>query len=402
MRHYQSDISLERRDNEFLGNFCTSMSKHLGDEQTRTKLGNSLLSGYLGKAVGRSQAVSSLTDGSIVWNYVSETGYVDGGLPPTDIKMAVLNIEYKNEIGSSSGDPSMQNIGYFVQWLKECGLDGAHSLRLPMLLVSIVGSLIAVYGAIAYGKMIHCDPLTPYLHLLPIVDDNHSWRNLGRAMQALKLSIPKLEQYYYDLLVKNKRTPYSIPAHPFPYIQSVKMDTDETIQFTYLEPLGRRVFSGVIPATERKIVLKFVQSVQDIDSLTRGQRVLASIGSAPQLIAFVQLPPDWTLFVSEFVEDTSHYEPTPERNKNLIAALNCLHELKIVHGDVRANNVLVVPRSPRVIFVDFEFCGLDGIGRYPDRLNHTDITWPDGATDGAPLRVHHDIYFANLLMGVRP
>ena len=161
------------------------------------------------------------------------------------------------------------------------------------------------------------------------------------------------------------------------------------------------MFLCTIPTTGRRIVLKYIQSVQDIDTLTRGQRELATIGSAPELIAVTQIPPDWTVTVSEFIDGASYYDSTPERDSNLVAALNGLHSLGIVHGDIRKNNVLVVPNSSRVIIVDFDFTGLHNVGRYPDCLNK-DIRWPAGVRDGALLRIEHDNEFAMRMMEFHP
>ena len=74
-----------------------------------------------------------------------------------------------------------------------------------------------------------------------------------------------------------------------------------------------------------------------------------------------------------------------------------MHSLGIVHGDIRKNNVLVVPNSSRAIIVDFYFTGLQNVDRYPDRLNQ-DIRWPPGVRDGAFLRIEHDNDFAMRMM----
>ena len=49
-------------------------------------------------------------------------------------------------------------------------------------------------------------------------------------------------------------------------------------------------------------------SIKKIDTLTRGQRELAHIGSAPELIAVTQIPPDWTVAVLEFIDGDSYYD----------------------------------------------------------------------------------------------
>jgi len=397
MEHCRSDTVLDTDDNQFVINFCMKMSEHYEYEDIRRHEGNELLNTYPGYSIIEDLPGIGTTGGTICWDINSANVKSESRINLN--KMVLLNIEYKNEIGSGGGDPFMQNVGYFVKWLSECKQHKSYGLYLPSFLVSIVGPLIAVYGVVAYGQRIHCDPLTPYFHLLPVIDDNYSWRALGRSLRALKLSLPKLHQYYSDLVAREVDViPGNIPDHPYPYLTRVHVGKEgDWIEFTYVKPLGRRVFLCTVTTTGRRIVLKYIQSVQDIDTLTRGQRELATIGSAPELIAVTQIPPDWTVTVSEFIDGASYYDSTPERDSNLVAALNGLHSLGIVHGDIRKNNVLVVPNSSRVIIVDFDFTGLHNVGRYPDRLNQ-DIRWPPGVRDGAFLRIEHDNDFAMRMM----
>jgi len=396
---YQNEVARTNEDNEFLANFCKEMARRHHDKNSRLKSGNRLLETYLKQSIKCCEVGSYYTDGTIMWSLAADAFITAKPSAPemNFEKMVLVNIEYKNEIGGRSGDPTMRNIGYFIHWLKECRLQQAYNLRLPCFLVSIAGPLIAIYGVVAYGGTIHCDPLTPYLHALPIIDDIYSWRKLGSAMRALKLSIPKLHQYYSDLRMRKDIVPI-YQNHPYPYLDQILVDNNQAIKLVYDNRLARRVFLARIPTTGRKVVVKFIQSVLDVDSLIRGQRALASIGSAPELVGYTQIPPNWTVTVSEFIADAEWYESTPERDTNLVAALQCLHELEIVHGDIRHNNVLVLPNSSRVFLVDFDFSGLHGVARYPDRLNHAEIRWPAGATDGSFLRVEHDREWANCMM----
>jgi len=263
MEHCRSDTVLDMDDNQFVVNFCMKMSEHYKYEDTRRNEGNALLNAYLGFSIINDNPGTGKTDGTICWDMKSANNKSESRINFN--KMVLLNIEYKNEIGGGNGDPFMQNVGYFVKWLSECKQQKSYGLYLPSFLVSIVGPLIAVYGVVAYGQMIHCDPLTPYIHLLPVIDDNYSWRTLGRSLRALKLSLPKLHQYYSDLVAREDVIPNHVPDHPYPYLTRVLVgQLGDWIEFKYVKPLGRRVFLGTIPTTGRRIVLKYIQSVQDI------------------------------------------------------------------------------------------------------------------------------------------
>jgi len=390
MQMCRSDTALERTDNEFLADFCKKMATHYGkldnDNCRRTRC-NDTLEYYLLERIRRPTAGNcTATDGSILWSYKNKT--VRKSKYQSKLRfesMVLVNIEYKNEMGGRSGDPTMRNIGCFVNWLSECKLEKEYNVLLPSFLVSITGPLISVYGVVAYGGVIHCDPLTPYLHTLPVIDDNDTWRSLGRAMRALRLSIPKLDQYYSDLFMRGDAVP-SYPGFPCPYLNRIIVDPNNTIEFAYMKQLARHVFMGILHKSGRKVIIKFIQSVQDNSSSIRGQRALASAGWAPDLIACSQLPPNWTVTVSAYVEDAVSYSSTQERDANLVTALQCLHDLNIVHGDIRASNVLVVPTSSLVYLIDFDHCGLHGVAKYQDRLYHADMPWPVGAD----MRVEHD------------
>lgn len=69
--------------------------------------------------------------------------------------------------------------------------------------------------------------------------------------------------------------------------------------------------------------------------------------------------------------------------------LNKLAERKFVHGDMRSANVLFDTLRNRVVLVDFDWAGRDGIDHYPPFMN-PEIEWHGGATTGAFLRCEHD------------
>ena len=75
--------------------------------------------------------------------------------------------------------------------------------------------------------------------------------------------------------------------------------------------------------------------------------------------------------------------------------MNLLHQADFVHGDLRSNNIFVLADSVRI--TDFEWAGVKEQSTYPLFMNHTDLTWPDGARDGQPIKQEHDLWWLKLL-----
>lgn len=52
--------------------------------------------------------------------------------------------------------------------------------------------------------------------------------------------------------------------------------------------------------------------------------------------------------------------------------------------------------------MDFEWAGLANETTYPLFMNHKDIQWPPGATDGKPITKEHDEWWLDRLTGAGP
>jgi hypothetical protein len=53
------------------------------------------------------------------------------------------------------------------------------------------------------------------------------------------------------------------------------------------------------------------------------------------------------------------------------------------------------------VFVYIDWTGIEGEDKYPPFMN-PEISWPDGASTGQPLRHEHDIYWLNDLLSDIP
>jgi hypothetical protein len=85
----------------------------------------------------------------------------------------------------------------------------------------------------------------------------------------------------------------------------------------------------------------------------------------------------------------------------VLEALKKVHGLSVfgpmnagsIHGDAREGNIMVRQKEGvfEVKFIDFDWAGQDSVSTYPFRMNHAQIAWPDGVSDGMPMRQSHDV-----------
>jgi len=72
-----------------------------------------------------------------------------------------------------------------------------------------------------------------------------------------------------------------------------------------------------------------------------------------------------------------------------------------VHGDARECNIMVRRKEGgfEVKFIDFDWAGQENVARYPFQMNHAEIAWPDGVSDGMPMQQWHDLRVASKPLG---
>jgi hypothetical protein len=94
--------------------------------------------------------------------------------------------------------------------------------------------------------------------------------------------------------------------------------------------------------------------------------------------------------------------PNDRKNAGIQAQINIiikeLQDKHYVHGDFRGSNVMFDTEQNRVVVLDFDWAGIDGINVYPPFMN-PEINWPEGAFPGQPLRHAHDCYWLDDIFG---
>lgn len=74
-------------------------------------------------------------------------------------------------------------------------------------------------------------------------------------------------------------------------------------------------------------------------------------------------------------------------------AVTLFHQLGFVHGDIRRPNILVRRdgSSESVLILDFDWAGYVDRAFYPERMNLTEVVWPEGVEPTAAITKEHDL-----------
>ena len=142
---------------------------------------------------------------------------------------------------------------------------------------------------------------------------------------------------------------------------------------------------------EMPVFVKFCRSYHK-----ESHDLLAIKGFAPTVLDLTALPGGWFTVIMEFADGCPWDESVSKLAEALQAAVQVLHEAGFVHGDLRSNNILVVQNGVHI--VDFEWAGIADQATYPFFMNHTDLIWPDGASDGLPITKRHGLSWLQSLV----
>ena len=289
----------------------------------------------------------------------------------------------------------------------------------PCLLMCLVGPNMCLWAAVN-GLTPSADPLTGFLPLLVLPQDRAMMENVARALKAAKLGAKELTDGYQRLPTARLSDSESDQLM-FPYKRTFKFCQRE-YKFDYdLEGQCRQklvfaaTLTGVQGGEEKKedsgdskgegeeglqigsaLVVKFTKTYfQEAHELC-----YAHNQSAPRLFACSPLPGGWLMVVMEAVEGIAFCPRQEGASVRLSALVNHMHENRLVHGDIREGNVLLRGDGSdgRVCVLDFDWAGRVGEARYPTFMNHADVNWPAGASDGELILPEHDMQMMHMLI----
>jgi len=289
--------------------------------------------------------------------------------------------EAKNELGPGQ-DPISELIAYTMKYTANQSCLASTSC--PMLLLSLSGAQVILFGSVFVGKYYLFDHITsislwysphsPYL----MTEQAHFWASLFTAVEDLK-------EEYASMLEQSP--PAFSPWKP--YLSKFTFEGKEyTLKYQetfedqdYLFKAKAKSHDG-----ERWVVVKFSHTYcKELHEL------LATNGLAPSLLHFDSLPAGWKVAVMNYVEDARFWNIGKEDEHltgKLDTVLSLMNDQNLVHGDLRDRNILV--HNNEVFIIDFEFGGTEGNARYPYNLSTLLEVQNAGAKKSGVITKEHD------------
>ncbi|KAF7986784.1 hypothetical protein HWV62_20394 [Athelia sp. TMB] len=265
---------------------------------------------------------------------------------------------------------------------------------------------VAAGAGLAYSDRPHMDMLGP---LLPFSGHHYDFEMktaAARSLGAFRNATRSLAKYYNEELPGLRTLPLK-PNPLYPYPSSYRPLTGEPVHqdFKYLGKFGaaadntRLLFYAETIGSARNqkdLIIKFVRRYSKA-----AHELCASLGYAPTLHGFEELPGGWFMVVMQRLPDSYalyHGLGQNEEAKATVAwqllsdCVGKLHEANMVHGDMRGVNLLVrMDGQIGIKVVDFDWAGEVGVVRYPINVNRDGIARPDTARDGMLVAKEHDL-----------
>jgi hypothetical protein len=225
--------------------------------------------------------------------------------------------------------------------------------------------------------------------------------SVASVLYSLKTSLESLHEYYSKIIRELSIPTSPSTAHLFPYFTSYLNETGSIQRFTYTERLfgrgSRAVFSAKDDDNGRELVVKFTTRYN-----SRAHKLLADAKLAPILHYHQSIDaPNFRMIVMDKIGQNATelgYEILSNQNYNRISrAIALLHQENYVFGDLRLGNI-VIGENEEAFLVDFDWCGEDGVDRYPANLNDNgEIDWAGGVGRGVVMKKAHDLFMLKQL-----
>lgn len=307
--------------------------------------------------------------------------------PKADIQLGrACLIEVKNEEGSTDVQPFREVTRYYLDNLSPC--------QNPAFLVELVGPNMTIFGAV-HGQYVCIDRLVPTLWLVPHLKQPSVMIHIARVLKAFKEAVNSLYSHLIGHEIMHLGNDQSTSqATCTRYPELCKFGDDQIEYDGHIVP---HVFTGVLLANKKQVVIKFTETYGTIV-----HEFLYENGYAPKIhhveesgrFQVVVMDKVEGLCINDYIrENVDRVEELRHQCMNILQVLN---DKKYVHGDLRDVNLLV-DSCHQVKVIDFEWAGVEGEAFYPFFLNHVNLEWPEGASDGQKILRKHDKYWVSKL-----
>ena len=305
---------------------------------------------------------------------VPNTSYrTDGCITMNTVYDVALILKAKREVGHGHADSLMEAIGYYYHF-NQYDVDEKKRL-LPCFIMELIGPHMGIYGACTVGGIIHVDKLSVTHWLCCQPTNRFAMLQIAKCFKALKTVLQG--EFNEVCLYQDFPLTFGFPI-------------------SFQEQIKRHTFKAIY--NQKNAIVKFVECYgEDV------HQFCASKSFAPTLFFCKQVTLHFKMVVMEEISNATPLHDYVHKDgidkgllkKKCLNILQQMHAEGFCHGDFRSNNLLVVDEDNDVslYLIDFDWAGKAGEAKYPYFMNHFQIDWPNGASDGEPLQPSHDLHF---------
>ncbi|KIK52914.1 hypothetical protein GYMLUDRAFT_107811, partial [Collybiopsis luxurians FD-317 M1] len=128
-------------------------------------------------------------------------------------------------------------------------------------------------------------------------------------------------------------------------------------------------------------------------------RLSSEVNLAPKLYYSCQVRGGYTMCIMEYVKGETAFTALAFQPDELLPrsvyqdikkVIDILHKANLVFGDLRLPNIILWESG--AMLVDFDWCGRDGVARYPVDLNvYAQGEWAEGMERYGLMKMEHDV-----------
>ncbi|KAI0291301.1 hypothetical protein BC826DRAFT_1106047 [Russula brevipes] len=312
------------------------------------------------------------------------------------------------------GDATMQCIRDYSEscYRWEYDLEIVKSTMFPAILIGLNGNSLEISTVLTLQRVVVNELLI--LNLTNTFDRSTTVRKLVRIASALAECAALLENRYRPIIQQDLSAyrPQRFVPHPTPDPRWPPSSPLPTLTFVgRLNAENRRiqVVQNPLPHQFRSLfVAKLVQDRTRVEVVVKftanyneqAHRILADEGLAPKLYACRRVIGNLFMVVMERLEGTpmsagiqgEYLEDSVF--DDIRRAIGFLQRHDLVHGDLRAVNIVLDPNQAHAKLVDFDWAGKSGIDRYSLTINKSELAdeWHPAVVAGGPMEADHDVY----------
>ncbi|KAJ6537543.1 hypothetical protein DFH09DRAFT_1090897 [Mycena vulgaris] len=317
-------------------------------------------------------------------------------------KTPVGFLEDKRGMGSGGCDPTHQGEKDYQLALS----DARKVSAMPSLLISTVGSEMAVTGLITIRGVVVSQRLLNYTSLVGLVPTalpyNSPWVSpedyhhacVARIFRALTQAIDALVEYYAELEPPSEE-PIPCLMGPAPHFSKFISSENITYTISYTKrfvnrrnSLNRTVYLAICTPNNGgnpiQCVVKFATSYS-----VELHRRMAEKLAAPKLLYWSKESSVGGLHViiMQYIDQENRFKVLPEAFQQLQNVVAEMHRDGYVFGDLRLPNILI-GGDGGLLVIEYDWSG-KGERFYPRNLN-LEVHWPKGVGRGKRIMPEHD------------